>query len=80
MINFGYMTSMEFKTLYDKDDIVCVLAQALAEEAMGQGYNIIDKKDFIRQKYVDLATDLIEKLEKHNLIITQKKTEGVENG
>jgi len=73
MINFGYMTSMEFKELYNNDDIVCVLAQALAEEAMGQGYNIADRKDFIRQKYIDLAEDLIEKLEKHNLIITHDK-------
>lgn len=75
MIDFGHMTSIEFSKLYKEDDVVCVLAQALAEESLGRGYNIVNKSTFIRQKYIDLAEDLIEKLEKHNLIITHTNTE-----
>ena len=57
--------------------IECVLAQALADESMGQGYNIVNKKDFIRHKYIELAKDLIAKLERHDLNIIHKNTPGV---
>jgi len=72
MIKQDFMTSSEFEKRLAADDEVCVLAQALADEAMGQGYNLSYKKEFIRQRYVDLATDLIKKLQKHNLILTHK--------
>ena len=68
------MTSAEFSKLYGEDDVVCVLAHALAEESLGSGYNIVNKTEFIRHRYVELAKDLIEKLEKHDLVITHTNT------
>lgn len=72
MIHQDYMSSTEFDKRIQNDDEVCVLAQALAEETMGTGYILSYKKDFIRQRYIDLANDLIKKLDKHNLIIIHK--------
>jgi len=72
MIKQDCITSTEFDKKLQEDDEICVLAQALADEAMGQGYNLSYKKDFIRQRYIDLAEDLKRKLLKHNLIIVHK--------
>lgn len=72
MIHQDCITSTEFDKRIQQDDEICVLAQALADEAMGAGYNLSYKKDFIRQRYMDLAKDLIKKLDKHNLIIIHK--------
>lgn len=77
MIKQDFITSTEFDKRFQADDEICVLAQALADEAMGAGYNLSYKKDFIRQRYMDLAKDLIKKLNRHNLIIVHKnKSEG----
>jgi hypothetical protein len=64
-----YITSAEFERRYEERDEICVLAQGLADDAMGKGYRLSHKKEFIRQRYVDLATDLIEKLKRHGLKI-----------
>jgi hypothetical protein len=71
----NYMSSIEFGKKLESEDIVCVLAQALAEEALGSDYKLVNKKNFIRQRYIDLAADLIMKLERHHLIITHKNEE-----
>lgn len=68
----NYISSSEFEKRCSEDDEVCVLAQALAEDAMGTGYKLSHKKEFIRQRYIDLAEDLIKKLKNHNLIIVHK--------
>ena len=71
----NYMSSIEFDKGLKSEDIVCVLAQALAEEALGLDYRLVNKKNFIRQRYIDLAIDLIKKLERHNLIIIHENEE-----
>jgi len=79
MIQQDYISSTDFVRRYQEDDEICVLAQALVEEAMGVGYNLAYKKDFIRQRYVDLAEDLIKKLDKHNLTIVHKNKSEVQS-
>ena len=71
----NYMSSTDFDKGLKSEDIVCVLAQALAEEALGSDYRLVNKKNFIRQRYIDLANDLIKKLERHHLIITHENEE-----
>ena len=73
------MTSIEFEQRHQDEDEICVLAQALAEDAMGEGYRLSHKKEFIRQRYVDLASDLIEKLKKHGLKIVHINKNEEEN-
>lgn len=67
------LTSEEFKKRYDDEDIVCLLAQMLAHDSFGKGFDLSHKKPVIILRFIQRAEELIAKLNKHNLEIIKRK-------
>lgn len=63
-----YISASEFENRCNRGDVVCILAQLLADDALGN-YNLSHKSNTVRQKYIDMAETLIRKLNKRNLTI-----------
>lgn len=71
-----YISPSEFERLCREGNVICILAQSLADEAMGEGYKLSHRTDFIRQRYVDLAQSFMNKLSKRNLTIIYTNKDG----
>lgn len=67
------ITTLEFKKRYDDGDIVCLLAQMLAHDSFGKGFDLSYKKPVIIVRFIQRAEELIAKLDKHNLEIIKRK-------
>ena len=68
-----YMSRPEFIKKLKNDDVLCVVAQALAFDRMGNDFDICNKTVPILHRYLENADNLIELLKKHNLVITHQK-------
>jgi hypothetical protein len=67
------ITASDFKKRYDNEDIVCLLAQMLAQNSFGVGFDLSHKKPVIIIRFIQRAEELIAKLDKHNLEIIKRK-------
>jgi len=66
---YNTLTGSEFRDKIAAHDIQCVLAQLIAEEQLGSHTNLANAKDFMRHKYLEQASHVIEKFAKHGLEI-----------
>lgn len=66
------LSGLEFKKAFDKNDVVCVLANVLLKESVFTVQDLSHAKEHIRQKFIEEALKLIKNLNEHNLWLVHK--------
>lgn len=73
------ITTLEFQKKYNGGDIICILAQQMAEDTFGQTFNLAYKKPTTIIRFMHRAEEMIEKLKKHDLEIVHIKQKDTQN-
>ncbi len=66
------ITTLDFKRKCDEGDIVCLLAQMLAQDMFGKRFDLRYKKPIVILQFMQKAEELIIKLNEYDLQIVRK--------